>query len=364
MKHYKEWLRGALAARRCRPQITTVTDTTVTLHSRATETQPACAKTISGLLPDTQYRIGGQKFKTLPRPQGRLLARFATVNDLHFGEQECGRIIGINLGEPLFSLPGETPYPQLMNEAAAEEIARIAPDAVLAKGDLTDCGTSEQFQQFIDTYGRFADRLFIEPGNHDAKDTFTRSGLQTPRMQKVVLPGVILALIDTSIAGKPGGRLSSDVLTWLDDLGRTADRRILVFGHHPVFKPRAALLYGTHYLLNPRDSKKLLAVFAKHRNFCGYFSGHTHRNKVRFFKATRKVPFGEIGSTKEWPGNWAEYRVYEHGIMQIVWRISSPEALAWSERTRTQMLKRVNWLYQRFAMGKLQERCFVFTSGG
>ena len=37
---------------------------------------------------------------------------------------------------------------------------------------------------------------------------------------------------------------------------------------------------------------------------------------------------------KDYPGAWAEYRVHEGGVLQIVHRISTPEALAWTEQTR------------------------------
>src|SRR5438309_5406155 len=47
---------------------------------------------IEGLEPDSQYTVLGQTFRTLPRPAGERLATFATVNDVHFGEVECGLI--------------------------------------------------------------------------------------------------------------------------------------------------------------------------------------------------------------------------------------------------------------------------------
>ena len=46
------------------------------------------------------------------------------------------------------------------------------------------------------------------------------------------------------------------------------------------------------------------------------------------------MPSIDVGCVKDFPGTWAEYRVYEGGLLQIVHRISSPEALAWSEECR------------------------------
>ena len=69
----------------------------------------------------------------------------------------------------------------------------------------------------------------------------------------------------------------------------------------------------------------------------------------------------EVGCVKDFPGVWAEYRVYEGGVMQVVHRVSTPDALGWSNRCR--------WLYRDFgvhyesyAMGDLSARCFVLRS--
>ena len=34
---------------------------------------------------------------------------------------------------------------------------------------------------------------------------------------------------------------------------------------------------------------------------------------------------------KDFPGSWAEYRVFEGGILQVHHRISTPDALAWTD---------------------------------
>ena len=65
----------------------------------------------------------------------------------------------------------------------------------------------------------------------------------------------------------------------------------------------------------------------------GYAAGHTHRHRVR--PMTRSgVASIEVGCTKDFPGTWAEYRVFDGGVMQVVHRMSSPAALEWSESCR------------------------------
>jgi hypothetical protein len=79
---------------------------------------------------------------------------------------------------------------------------------------------------------------------------------------------------------------------------------------------------------------------------------------VRRFPATGDVPWAEVACVKDFPGAWAEYRVFEGGILQVVRRISAPEALAWSEKTRDMY----GGLYETYAFGNLDERCFAIDT--
>ena len=80
---------------------------------------------------------------------------------------------------------------------------------------------------------------------------------------------------------------------------------------------------------------------------------------MRRFEATAEVPWVEVACVKDFPGAWAEYRVHEAGILQILHRISQPEALVWSERTRHMY----EGLYEDYAFGSLADRCFEIGLG-
>jgi len=88
-----------------------------------------------------------------------------------------------------------------------------------------------------------------------------------------------------------------------------------------------------------------------------YTAGHTHRHRVRHMPRSG-IPTIEIGCVKDFPGSWAEYRVYEGGVMQVVHRVSSPEALAWSERCR-HLYEDFGTDYESYAMGTLEDRCLI-----
>jgi hypothetical protein len=70
------------------------------------------------------------------------------------------------------------------------------------------------------------------------------------------------------------------------------------------------------------------------------------------------VPSIEVGCTQDFPGTWAEYRVHEGGVMQIVHRMSTPAALAWSESCRG-LYADFGIDYETYALGTLADRCFL-----
>jgi Icc protein len=109
--------------------------------------------------------------------------------------------------------------------------------------------------------------------------------------------------------------------------------------------------------LHPDCSDALDMLCARRPNVVAYAAGHTHRHRVR--PMTRSgVPSIEVGCTKDFPGTWAEYRVYDGGVMQVVHRMSSPEALAWSESCRS-LYSDFGVDYASYALGTLADRCFV-----
>ncbi len=171
----------------------------------------------------------------------------------------------------------------------------------MVKGDLTADGTEEQYQQFLDAYTpAFGERLHVIRGNHDSYYGATYASEPT---QRVDLPGVTLALIDTSIQHSATGTVRQDQLDWLDALGAEADRPVLLFGHHHPWNPDGLERPDTYFGIHPDQSEQLVEVVARHPRIVGYFAGHTHRNRVRRFSATGEVPWVEVACVKDFPGS-------------------------------------------------------------
>jgi 3',5'-cyclic AMP phosphodiesterase CpdA len=305
------------------------------------------------LEPHTFYTEHGIDFHTLARPNGKLLSRIATVNDVHYGETECGRIDDLPDGPIQRSAPGEEPHPVVMNAGAIHEMRTLNPDVVIVKGDLTQDGTDEEFAAFRHHYGSaFGDSLVVARGNHDAyrgQHEFTGDSW-------ITVPGLAVALLDTTIPTETTGRIDPEQFDWLDAQLRSATTPVIVMGHHQQWTEGKRS--DTYFGLHPDSSDELDQLALRHRNVIAYTAGHTHRHRVRSM-ALSGVPSVEIGCVKDFPGTWAEYRAYEGGVMQVVHRISTPDALAWSERCR-HLYSDFGIDYETYAMGSLEERCLVF----
>jgi Icc protein len=325
-------------------ELTTVADDAATFHDGVT------VEHVGGLKPDSPYELHGVAFRTLPRPAGPLRCRFGTVNDVHFGEVEAGRIDDNPLGPIVRAAPDAPPYPETMNHAAAAEMAQAGLAAVIVKGDLSTDGEPAEFAAFEACYrGAFGDRLHVVRGNHDAY----RGQHEYAGDQWVELPGIAVALLDTTIPTATTGHLSPQQLDWLDARVAASTVPVVVMGHHQQW------LSGTrspdYFGIDPDASEALSNLMLRRPTIVAYSSGHTHRHRLRLVGGV--VPSIEVGCVKDFPGTWAEYRVHEGGILQVVHRISTPDALAWSERCRT-LYSDFGVDYAQYAMGRLGDRCF------
>lgn len=328
-------------------EVTTVADDLVVLHDAMQ------VHRFDGLQPDHDYTFMGHQVHTLARPSGDLLCRLATVNDVHFGEVECGRVDDNPNGPIQRAEPGERPYPETMNRAAVAEMLALNPDAVIVKGDLSQDGRPEEFAAFEACYRQpFGDRLKVVRGNHDAY----RGQDQYAGDQWLVFPGVAIALLDTVTPTVTTGTIRPEQLEWLDTMAAEADRPVIVMGHHQQWIDASGADHRseTYFGLHPDASDALSDVVGRQRRIIAYTAGHTHRHRVRHMPCG--APTIEIGCVKDFPGTWAEYRVYEGGVTQVVHRISDPAALSWSERCRF-LYRDFGVDYPTYALGTLEERC-------
>ena len=166
-----------------------------------------------------------------------------------------------------------------------------------------------------------------------------------------------VALLDTTIPGATTGGLTTEQLDWLDDHAAAATTPVLVMGHHQQWTPKPGGKRSDDYFgIHPDSSDRLDELCARRPAIVAYTAGHTHRHRVRTM-AVAGIPTVEVGCTKDFPGTWAEYRVYDGGITQVVHRMSTPDALAWSESCRG-LYSDFGVDYEAYALGALSDRCF------
>jgi len=330
-----------------------------------TTTGPRHVVHITGLEADTEHAVhvdgaapGGYLptvVRTLHQPSGKHLATVATANDVHFGEKECGHLgpPHEDIGPFFSSAPGTTPYPETMNRAVVHDMLAFDPDVVVVKGDLTSIGAEDEYAQFLAAYGVLGERMHHVRGNHDAMIDPTLALEDAPYV--IELNGVTLAVVDTVIPGTAGGQLRADQVQFLDDVAGATSDPVLVFGHHYLWDLDSETRNPHTFGINPDDSEALAEVVTRHENIRGYFAGHTHRNRVRRYDHVRNAPFAEVACTKDYPGAWAEYRIYEGGYTQVLRRATEPDAFDWAELTRGMFAG----VYTEYALGPLEHRCFA-----
>ena len=351
--------------------VTTVSDIDAVIHVTPADDGPVVVRQITDLEPDTGVTIDvvdptdpdlvhHVEVRTLPRPAGELQCVFATVNDVHFGEVVAGQIDDHEQGPILRAGPGEAPYPEVMNLAAAAEMAAIDPAAVIVKGDLSLDGAPEEWAAFEACYRTpFGERLHVVRGNHDSyrhQDAYAGD-------QRIDLPGATIALLDTAIPGATTGDITAAQADWLDALAADSTNPVIVMGHHQQWiagtsaDPNESKRSDDYFGLHPDGSDRLDEVATRRTSIVAYAAGHTHRHRVRTMTQSG-ISSIEIGCTKDFPGTWAEYRVFDGGIMQVVHRMSTPAALAWSEPCRG-LYADFGIDYGTYALGELADRCFV-----
>ena len=345
---------------------------------------------IEGLDPDTEYELAievdgaprpapdryyPERVRTLSAPSARRTATFATLNDLHFGEPRFGGQLTADheYGDEAEGFPlirdadTDVPYWRIMNEDAIAEINAARVDATIVKGDIADRGLPEQFGFARDAFAKLDAPHHAFLGNHDYYGRHNGAGEvdgyallgQPAAPRSVELGGWRLVLLETAEPGDHHGVFHDDRLAWLDETlidTREAGIPTLLLMHHQPVPPEKRDSYPNSIGLLPEHSMPFFDLIGANPQVKGVLIGHTHRNRVRRYRASGAVPFVEVNCTKDYPGGWAHYELYEDGTFrQEVRRTGTPRALAHSTRCRDCF----NGMYRHFSLGALGERSFV-----
>ncbi len=317
---------------------------------------------ITGLTPDAagtaSVRLGDDvalelAFRTLPPPVGEVLARIATISDLHVGTP------GFDLRERMLDDDPTDPHPQRCGRAAIDEAAAWGAERLVVKGDITASNRAPQWQAAGEMLAGSPMPVRTLAGNHD---TYLPDGHADPDAASAAagipiargvevhdIGGLRLVLLDTTIAGRGHGRVAH-VRTEAADAVHDAAGGALVLMHHHV-QP-LPIAYHWPPGIPSQEGLPFLRDLAR-ANPCTFVSsGHTHRNRRRPHQV---LTITEVGSVKDYPGVWAGYVVSEGGIRQVLRRVAAPSAIAWTERTGDAVFG----TWRHWSTGTLQDRCFA-----
>lgn len=325
------------------------------------------ALTVGGLQPSTEYDVllSGPDFpkrrvaaaSTTGPPPGRLLTRFATVSDCHFGERVLGALH--RLHDPVPMPPGLLPYPVRCASAALEEARSWGSSLMVAKGDLTQDGKRDEFEAAVRVLRTAGTPVAVTLGNHDVRGPvpvaeatrmFEEAGFVVADATRYVdVEGARLVLSHTPLSDRHAGRMEpGDIDAAVEAAGGTHLPAIVIL-HHPLRRWPVE----THYppSLRWRDSRRLASGLHGRNPLCIVLAGHTHRNRRYTVGGVTVV---EVGSTKDYPGQWAGYSVYEGGIRQVVRRVERPDAIAWTQMTS----RAIGGVWRRWSPGHMSDRCW------
>lgn len=320
----------------------------------------AGALTVTGLPSSAQLTIEVEHcgdhwrfpVRTAEAPPGNLLARFATINDLHLGAERFGL-----LKTMVDTSDDPVPHPRRCADAALVEALAWGARFVIIKGDAVNHEQPENFNllgQLVDAVPDLP--IMLLPGNHDVDGggsviPLTVGRRRVPFLRRVAtanLPGLTVVGADTTIPGRGWGTIGR-VAGEIVDAVAASEQPAFVAIHHQLQTGRLP-----HYWpagIKAPDSTRFLDRLADQPTPVMVSSGHTHRNRTR---RHGPIVVSEVASTKDWPGVWAGYSVHEGGISQTIRRIEQPGAATWHEYSRQAVLG----IWSKWSPGASEDRSF------
>lgn len=157
----------------------------------------------------------------------------------------------------------------------------IVPDALVFTGDLANDGLTEAYQNLRAMVEPICDRYGAEivwvMGNHDSRPEFRnilmgQTAVEDPVDYEVMLNGLRLIVLDSTVPGHHHGEISDSQYAWLADRLRVPATHgtILVLHHPPIPTPLAPL-----ELVELRERDRLSTAL-QGTDVRGVLAGHLH----------------------------------------------------------------------------------------
>jgi 3',5'-cyclic-AMP phosphodiesterase len=313
---------------------------------------------VGGLAPGARVRVAVagafvEQVHTLVAPPGRELCRFAAINDLHIGATEFGPV------RALREVDHRDPHAVRCARAAIDEAVAWGAQALVVKGDLTQEGRPNEWATVALLLAGAGVPVFAIEGNHETKRSavdgravMASFGLElSVRPTAFDLPGARIVGLPTSPWHGDPGWVTRQAAEEVSELIAAVPAAVVALHHYPQ-----RFLLPTLYppgIPGPIARRALDAWASANPNTL-VVAGHTHRHRRRDYHG---LVIAESGSTKDFPGTWTGYVVYDGGIMQVTRRVLSPDAIAWTEQGR----RVLGGLWGVWSPGLRSHRCYSHT---
>ncbi|GAB2559880.1 metallophosphoesterase [Nocardia heshunensis] len=173
------------------------------------------------------------------------------------------------------------------------------PDLILVTGDITDEGELDEYRQARLAFTSEIPVLVL-PGNHDDRGNmrqilFDQDPGYAPINNVHRGDGVTVVLLDSSIPGKPEGRLDEETYAFLEDaLAQTAaDDTVLIAMHHPPV-PVQSTVVDPIRLTNP---ERLAEIVSGDTRIAAVLTGHVHAGLMTAFAGKPLIVAPSVSST-------------------------------------------------------------------
>jgi hypothetical protein len=322
---------------------------------------------VESLEPGRQYsaELAGERrrFRTMQTSPGEELFRFATVSDLHLGRGErpySGPLAHIGTHEHTSDRSHPIDRQLLCATAAIDEALTWGAQLIIVKGDICEEGYDWIWDQAAELFRGVPVPVVLLPGNHDTwklrhfdpEVGATDRGLHLVRgVEHLDVPGLRIVLADSTLNDTGWGTLEPHADAVAELAGEVRHGVFIATHHHA--QRTAVPLFWPHGIPGP-DARGFARPVAAANGSVLVSSGHTHRCRRRTVEG---LVWGEVAATNHFPGVWAGYTVHAGGMSQTVRRITQPDALWWSEHTRS-----VLWgVWALWATGTRSDRCFSLS---
>lgn len=324
-------------------------DSTICLDDRPCEAQEQGVRyhraEVRGLAPGSAHAYAVQtngaaepsgfanpgRFTTLTPPPGRHLFRFAVMNDLHVGEGCAGTLFNEPLAAtsvpPCFSAPD---YAARMNAGQIAEIGAQGIDVTLINGDVTAEAEPEETAAAKALLDKLPGTVLVARGNHDRvhggrdcaadsdcfRETFYPGRPSGRIYASVSRHGYRFIALDSVKGSSQGDLTDADQNAWLQrELAAHPRQPTFITFHHP------ASVYADAFQAEPvifgvppyAGGTEFLDLVADNPQIVGVMQAHTHRNLNSYGRNANTV-FVENGTSKEYPGGYSVFDVYEGGF--------------------------------------------------